>query len=92
MCLPCGNVLLRRIRFISQIRGRSNFLYFFRTRMIWGTVFQTDDYFVFYNPETSSRVTLASLGTVFQTGHTYSVDSDDSCSALPLSLFSNTDS
>ena len=30
---------------------------------------------IVYNPETSSRVTLASLGTVFQTDLAYSVDS-----------------
>ena len=33
-----------------------------------GTVFQTEVSFLFISPETSSRVTLASLGTVFQTG------------------------
>ena len=32
-----------------------------------GTVFQTAFLTACYNPETSSRVTLASLGTVFQT-------------------------
>ena len=32
-----------------------------------GTVFQTVFLTACYNPETSSRVTLASLGTVFQT-------------------------
>ena len=32
-----------------------------------GTVFQTAALFMFINPETSSRVTLATLGTVFQT-------------------------
>ena len=32
-----------------------------------GTVFQTVVLFLFTNPETLSRVTLASLGTVFQT-------------------------
>ncbi|MDD6993808.1 MAG: hypothetical protein SOW57_01265 [Prevotella sp.] len=32
-----------------------------------GTVFQTATTIYFINPETSSRVTLASLGTVFQT-------------------------
>ena len=31
------------------------------------TVFQTVAYYLFINPETSSRVTLASLGTVFLT-------------------------
>ena len=34
-----------------------------------GTVFQTEVSFLFISPETSSRVTLASLGTVFQTAH-----------------------
>ena len=36
---------------------------------IWlsGTVFQTAALLGFINPETSSRVTLATLGTVFQT-------------------------
>ena len=33
-----------------------------------GTVFQTAALLGFINPETSSRVTLAALGTVFQTG------------------------
>ena len=35
-----------------------------------GTVFQTAFLTTCYNPETSSRVTLASLGTVFQTALT----------------------
>ena len=33
----------------------------------FGTVFQTVAFFPVCNPETSSRVTLATLGTVFQT-------------------------
>ena len=33
----------------------------------YGTVFQTAFLTTCYNPETSSRVTLASLGIVFQT-------------------------
>ena len=37
-----------------------------------------------YNPETSSQVTLASLGTVFQTWLAYSVNS---WSLSPLSIF-----
>ena len=37
-----------------------------------------------YNPETSSRVTLASLGIGFQPNLAYSVDSGDSCYLSPL--------
>ena len=47
-----------------------------------GTVFQTAALFFAINPETSSRVTLASLGTVFQTDLSY-------CSLIVL-LIANT--
>ena len=38
-----------------------------KRQVLFGTVFQTAVLLCFMNPETSSRVTLASLGTVFQT-------------------------
>ena len=40
-----------------------------------GTVFQTAPKLIVYNPETSSRVALASLGIAFQPRLAYSVDS-----------------
>ena len=38
-----------------------------KRQVLFGTVFQTAVLLCFMNPETSYRVTLASLGTVFQT-------------------------
>ena len=45
----------------------SQLISFFVDNECLGTVFQTAALFMFINPETSSRVTLATLGTVFQT-------------------------
>ena len=46
----------------------SVFPLYFYVLMVWiGTVFQTVLLSLVYSPETSSRVTLASLGIVFQT-------------------------
>ena len=48
-----------------------------------GTVFQTAFLTTCYNPETSSRVTLASLGTVFQTDNKTTKQPDNQTTEQP---------